>query len=113
MKIIDECVPGIVKRGLPERKIVSVQDMGWAGVKNGKLLKLIAAEFDVFITSDKNLRYQQNLGEIDVAIILLRSNQVPVVKELLPEIDQALTEIGNQALSKFDPTRPAAYPAKL
>ncbi|HLA96383.1 MAG TPA: hypothetical protein VK612_11735, partial [Pyrinomonadaceae bacterium] len=92
MKIIDECVPGIVKRGLPERKIVSVQDMGWAGVKNGKLLKLIAAEFDVFITSDKNLRYQQNLGEIDVAIILLRSNQVPVVKELLPEIDQALTE---------------------
>ncbi|CAN5418073.1 hypothetical protein BH10ACI2_BH10ACI2_03660 [soil metagenome] len=60
--IIDECVPSIVKRGLPARNIVSVQDMGWAGVKNGKLLKLVASEFDVFITSDKNLRYQQNLA---------------------------------------------------
>ena len=92
--IIDECVPGIVKRGLPEGNIVSVQDMGWAGVKNGELLRLVAAEFEVFITSDKNLRHQQNLAEIDIAIILLPSNQVPVVKDLLPQIDKALDNIG-------------------
>lgn len=55
--IIDECVPSIVKRGLSDRAIKSVQEMGWAGVKNGELLKLVKAEFDVFITSDKNLRY--------------------------------------------------------
>mgnify|MGYP001214873407 CR=1 FL=1 len=48
--IIDECVPSIVKRGLPERKMVSVQDAGWAGIKNGELLRLVSADFDVFIT---------------------------------------------------------------
>jgi len=95
--IIDECVPSIVKRGLPTRNIVSVQDLGWAGIKNGKLLSLVAAEFDVFITSDKNLRYQQNLAEIDIAILLLPSNQVPVVKDLLPHIDEALGSIGPHA----------------
>ena len=91
--IIDECVPSIVKRGLPERNIVSVQDMGWAGIKNGELLRLVAAEFDVFITSDKNLRHQQNLATIDLAILLLPSNQVPVVKALLPNINDALSVI--------------------
>ena len=67
--------------------------MGWAGIKNGELLKLVTAEFDVFITSDKNLRYQQNLSALDLAIILLPSNQVPVVKALLPDIDNALSKI--------------------
>ncbi len=96
--IIDECVPSIVKRGLPDRGIVSVQDMGWAGIKNGKLLTLVAAEFDVFITSDKNLQHQQNLTELHLAIIVLPSNQVPVVKTLLPDIDVALENISGQDL---------------
>lgn len=91
--IIDECVPSIVKRGLLERGIVSVQDMGWSGIKNGQLLQLVAAEFDVFITSDKNLRHQQNLSILDIAIILLPSNQVPIVKALLSQIDEALSSI--------------------
>ena len=95
--IIDECVPSIVKHGLPSLNIVSVQDMGWAGIKNGKLLRLVSDEFDVFITSDKNLRYQQNLVEIDIAILLLPSNQVPVIKNLLPQIDKALSTINPQA----------------
>ncbi len=92
--IIDECVPSIVKRNLPERKIVSVQDEGWAGIKNGEMLRLVSAKFDVFITSDKNLRHQQNLAAFELSIILLPSNQVPVVKVLLPQIDDALTNIG-------------------
>jgi hypothetical protein len=56
-------------------------------------LKLVTAEFDVFITSDKNLRYQQNLKLLALAIILLPSNRVPVVKELLPQIDDSLSVI--------------------
>ena len=92
--IIDECVPSIVKKGLPSHDIVTVQERGWAGIKNGQLLRLVAAEFDIFITSDKNLRHQQNLAAFDLAVILLPSNQVPVVKALLPQIDNALTTIG-------------------
>ncbi|MFN0278011.1 MAG: hypothetical protein ACKVRN_05340 [Pyrinomonadaceae bacterium] len=94
--IIDECVPSIVKRGLPERNIVTIQELGWAGIKNGELLRLVAGEFDVFITSDKNLRHQQNLTVLDLSVILLPSNQVPVIKELLPEIDNALMQIAER-----------------
>ncbi len=66
--IIDECVPHIVKKRLPNRLIKTVQEMGWSGEKNGELLKLVEAEFDVFITSDKNLSYQQNLENRTIAI---------------------------------------------
>ena len=91
--IIDECVPHIVKKRLPHREIKTVQEMGWAGVKNGELLKLAEAEFEIFITSDKNLRYQQNLKDRRIAILLLPSNQIPVVEKLLPQIDEALQKI--------------------
>ncbi len=94
--IIDECVPSIVKRGLPERQIVSVQEMGWSGIKNGELLKLVVDEFDVFITSDKNLRHQQNFTTLTISIIILPSNQVPVVKAMLSSIDEALSTITQQ-----------------
>jgi hypothetical protein len=91
--IIDECVPSIVKRALPDRDISTVQQMGWAGAKNGKLLSLVASDFDVFITSDQNLRYQQNLSSFGIAVIVLPSNQVPIVKQLVPAIEQALESL--------------------
>lgn len=91
--IIDECVPHIVKKRLPERQIKTVQEMGWAGVKNGELLKLVEAEFDVFVTSDKNLRYQQNLQDRSTAILLLPSNRVPIIESLLSLIDEKLSII--------------------
>src|SRR5688572_27845528 len=91
--IIDECVPSIVKKGLPARDIITVQERGWAGIKNGELLRLLVTEFDVFITSDKNLRHQQNLAAFDMAVLVLPSNQVPAVRALLPAIDEALTNL--------------------
>ncbi len=96
--IIDECVPSIVKRQLSDRDIVSVQEMGWAGIKNGKLLRLVAESFDVFITSDQNLRYQQNLTLIDLSIVVLPSNQVPIVRLLISEIDSALDVVRTGSL---------------
>ncbi len=93
--IIDECVPKVVKRRLKNRNIVTVQEMGWSGVKNGQLLRqIVDAAFDVFVTSDKNLRHQQHLQSFDLSIILLPSNQVPIVIELLPDIDSALANVG-------------------
>ena len=100
--IVDECVPSIVKRGLPVLNIVSAQDMGWAGIKNGRLLKLVAADFDIFITSDKNLRYQQDLAGFDIAVIVLPSNQVPVIKAMLTAIDNAIRDIGDERFIELD-----------
>ncbi len=95
--IIDECVPSIVKRELPSHNIVTVQEMGWAGIKNGELLKLVVGEFDILITSDKNLRHQQNLKALELKVILLPSNQVPVVQALLPKLDKALSAIDTES----------------
>jgi len=94
MKIIlDECVPGLIRTALPHHDIVTVQYKGWSGIKNGELLRRVAAEFDIFVTSDQNLRYQQNLSQFEIALVVLPSNQVPAVKAVLPEIDEALKRI--------------------
>lgn len=64
-------------------------------------LRLIAPSFDVFITSDKNLRHQQNLASLDLAVILLPTNQVPAVKALLDQLDTVLDTIGPNEFIKI------------
>jgi hypothetical protein len=91
--LLDECTPRIVKKRLPHFAIRTVQEMGWAGIKNGALLKLAEAQFEVFITTDKNLRYQRNLTKRKLAVILLPTNQVPIIAALIPEIEATLNEI--------------------
>lgn len=91
MKILlDECTPNVVRKLLPHRDIQTVQEMDWSGVKNGELLRAAEVDFDVLITTDKNLRYQQNLTRLGLAILLLPTNQVPAVEALIPAIDAAL-----------------------
>ena len=56
--LLDESVPGRLRRALPNHQVRTVVEMGWSGVKNGKLLALAANDFDAFTTVDKNLAYQ-------------------------------------------------------
>jgi hypothetical protein len=94
MKILlDECTPRILKRTLHGLEISTVQEMGWAGIKNGDLLALAEDRFDVFVTTDKNLRYQQNLTKRRLAIIELPTNKVPIVRSLAPQLQKALATI--------------------
>jgi len=65
--LLDECTPHVVKKSLPTRDVSTVQEMGWAGIGNGELLNRAEGEFDVFITTDKKLRYQQNLSGRNLA----------------------------------------------
>lgn len=67
--------------------------MGWAGLKNGDLLKRAESQFDVFVTADKKLRYQQNLTNARLAIIVLPTNQVTVVATLLATIGETIRTI--------------------
>jgi hypothetical protein len=62
--------------------------MGWAGIKNGQLLALAEAEFDVFITVDRNLSFQQNLPQFDIAVVVLQSpsNRLADLKPLVPKV---------------------------
>lgn len=94
MKILlDECTPHVLKRLLTEVQITTVQDLGWTGITNGSLLQLAEEQFDFLITSDQNLRYQQNLANRQLAIIQLPTNQVPLVVKLAPAVQAALNRI--------------------
>jgi hypothetical protein len=91
--LLDESVPRILKLHLPLLDISTVQEMGWAGIRNGELLRRAEARFDVLVTADQNLRYQQNLSGRTLAILVLPSNQVPVVIRLLPQVETSLATI--------------------
>ena len=74
MKILlDECVDRRFARELLGHDVKTVSQQGWAGIENGELMKLAEAEFDVFITVDRNLSFQQNLPRRDIAVIVLRA----------------------------------------
>ena len=89
MKILlDECIDRKLAREFPDYEVKTVPQMGWAGVKNGQLLTLAESEFDVFITVDRNLSFQQNLPQFDMAVIVLQapSNRLADLKPLAPKV---------------------------
>ena len=77
MKILlDECVPWPMHRLLTNHSCTSVQAQGWSGIRNGDLLQRAETDFDLFITSDQNIRYQQNLADRRIAILELSTNDL-------------------------------------
>ena len=92
--LLDECVDWRLLRDLSSYEVRTVKQLGWEKVKNGALLALAASEFDVFITVDQNLPYQQNASKYDLAIIVLsaRTTRLPDLRTLLPSLHQALAE---------------------
>jgi len=91
--LLDESVPRLIKIHLIEFSIVTVQEMGWAGMKNGQLLAAASQQFTIFITADQKLRYQQNLTGNQLSIIVLSSNQIPMVMTSLPAIREIILTI--------------------
>ncbi|BCU79053.1 DUF5615 family PIN-like protein [Luteolibacter sp. LG18] len=74
--LLDECVPWPVRKLLPDHDCHTAWYQGWGGTKNGELLSLADKEFDLFITADRNLRYQQNLAARTIAILELSTNDL-------------------------------------
>jgi predicted nuclease of predicted toxin-antitoxin system len=96
MKILlDECVPRRVKDYLAQHEVQTVPDAGWAGKKNGELLELAQGRFDVFLTVDQNLGYQQNLTGSAVAVVLLlvADNSIDSILPLLSELQKTLLAV--------------------
>ena len=94
MKIpLDESVPRLLKLRLPQLDISTVQKLGWAGLRNGELLRRAEEHFHVFVTADQNLRYQQNLSGRTLATLVLPSNQVPLITRLVPAVEALLATI--------------------
>ena len=69
--LLDECVHAGIKKAFPGHRVQTVPEAGWSGIKNGKLMALVAGHFDVFLTIDQNIRHQQNLTSLPFAILFV------------------------------------------
>jgi hypothetical protein len=90
--LLDECIDWRLGRDIVGHEVKAIHQMGWAGTKNGALLALASAQFDAFVTADRNLSFQQNRGALPLPILVLhaRSNRLSDLKPLIPELLRAL-----------------------
>lgn len=96
MKILlDECVDQRFRKDLIGHEVATVQEAGWAGKKNGELLTLAAAKYEVFITVDRNLYFQQNLPKLQISVVILaaQSNRLSDLKLLAVEVLKAIPSL--------------------
>ena len=91
--ILDENLPKPLKRVFVGRIATTVQETGLSGTQNGVLLARLEGMFDVFITADKNLRYQQNLTGRKLAIVELPTNRLPLLRPLFQRIAEAVDKV--------------------
>jgi hypothetical protein len=82
-------LPRLLKRELLGFEVRTVAEVGWAGIKNGALLRLAEAEFDVFVTADKNLSFQQPLAAFQLGVVVLRAHTTKL-EDLLPLVAATL-----------------------
>ena len=90
--LLDECIDRRLAKDLEEHDVKTVPQMGWAGIKNGALLTLAEKEFDVSVTVDQNLSFQQNLPRFNIAVLVLHasSNRLADLRPLVPKILSAI-----------------------
>ncbi|MFQ5629273.1 MAG: DUF5615 family PIN-like protein [bacterium] len=101
--LLDECVDQRLSREFKGHNVTTVPRMGWAGKKNGELLAIAQQQFDIFITTDHNLSFQQNLAKFNIAVFVLYAptNRLVDLKLLVPEIVDALSATKTGQVLKF------------
>jgi predicted nuclease of predicted toxin-antitoxin system len=100
--LLDECVPWPMHRLLRSHACNSVQAQGWSGIRNGDLLQRAEAEFDLFITADQNIRYQQNLAGRRIAILELSTNDLRRIQAASALIEETMENIRPNELQRLD-----------
>ena len=94
--LLDECVPKRLKDDLLGHDVRHVVEMGWSSRRNGELLKLMVAEqFDVLLTVDQHLEFQQNVQASGIGVVVVRAprTRLKELRPLVPEILEALSKI--------------------
>ena len=101
--LLDEDLPRRLASLLVGHNVSTVQRSGWTGIKNGKLLGLAAAEFNVFLTMDRNLEFQQNLATLPIAVLVVAavSNRMEHLVPMVPGILKELGYIPPRSLRKI------------
>jgi hypothetical protein len=83
---LDECIDWRLARDIIGHEVKTARQMGWTTITNGELLRLASEHFDVFITVDRNLAFQQNLVSLPIPVVVLRakSNRLNDLRPLMP-----------------------------
>ena len=86
--LLDECVDWRLLRDIHGHEVRTARQMGWATMHNGELLAMAAGAFDVFVTVDRNLSFQQRLPAFSIAVIVLRArtNRLSDLRPLVPAL---------------------------
>jgi predicted nuclease of predicted toxin-antitoxin system len=93
--LLDENVDRRLKRDFAEGHVaLTVAESGWAGKRNGELLRLAEKAFDVFVTTDRGIPHQQNHSRFDLAVVLLRAKS-NAREDLAPLMDEVEVELGS------------------
>jgi hypothetical protein len=98
--LLDESMPNPIRQRLVGHVVRTVVECGWEGVSNGKLLALAATSFDVVLTADRNIKYQQNLKKLPVAVIVAvtQDGLLSSFEQLVPKLLVALTQLAPRTL---------------
>jgi hypothetical protein len=98
--LLDESMPNPIRLMLMGHVVQTVVECGWEGISNGKLLALAAASFDVLVTADRNIKYQQNLKKLPVAVVVLITPDglLPSFQQLVPKLLVALRQLKPRTL---------------
>jgi hypothetical protein len=100
--LLDECVDWRLARDIVGHDVKTARQMGWTTIKNGELLVLAAEHFDVFVTVDRNLSFQQNLASLSITVLVLqaKTNRLVDLRRLVPKLLAAI-EHAQPGATKF------------
>jgi len=93
--LLDECVPKRLRRELSGYDVQTVREAGWAGLKNGALLRAADGSFDALITVDQGIVYQQNLSGLRISLVVIAaaSNDIDDLRPHVPAVRAALATL--------------------
>jgi predicted nuclease of predicted toxin-antitoxin system len=93
--LLDECTPKRLRYDFSGHAVHTVEEAGLKGLKNGVLLQIASSRFDVLITVDQNIPFQQHLPDLQIAIVILvaRSNRYSELRSMILKVQEALADI--------------------
>ena len=98
--LLDECVVRDLKRDLVGHEVSTVVEAGFGGLENGELLRAASSQFDVLITVDRNLPFQQNISSLQIAVLILVGTGI-TYGDLKPLVGQILDKLPSVQLGEI------------
>jgi predicted nuclease of predicted toxin-antitoxin system len=106
--LVDECLPRQLCQWLAAAQagwvVATVQDAGWAAMKNGLLLRAANGRFDVLVTADRNMHHQQNFAGLEISVLVFPTNRAKLVRTGVPALLQSLLLTGHGQKAVMDLT---------